>query len=293
MRVLGFIHAPGEGGMGKGGSVADKIELKIGDLIPQARQAKATEQEVKSLAKDIEANGQLVPIVVVDGAVYDGLQRIQALKLLKRSTVDAVVVDTLPELALHMADQRAKHPEAYNSSNMYRVFEMNEIASKLKERLLRNRRMFSGAKKAQLQGVGRGMPARLLMSMALGISESRVEILSTGLKLAETDLAVKKWMDAIRNGETTLYAMAGWREIRKKEAQLPQAPVEEIRGVMDRGTRAVAMAVEQMSKFGPATTLTIADRQDLVREIEALRAKLLGLKKTIQRGVNAEVEENK
>jgi ParB-like nuclease family protein len=263
-----------------------KTELVIGDLLPQHREVQATEEDIKELAASIEAIGLKHPITVFDGIVVDGLKRIAAYKLLKRKTVPAFVSDDYAELCLHIETCRTPGM----AMSLERVLDIIEALNPAREDFIRLRRMEHGRTKRRAEGPAAGVPLRKLMGQAVGLSESRIELLYRVRRAAEYDAAVKTKLEDLRQGRTTMYEFQRWERRRTLAELAPVVSAEEVRTVMERGLRTIGTALEAMGKFGTASVLTRAEREQVLSGLIEVRTRLLRLHRDIRGGLKDEVE---
>jgi ParB-like chromosome segregation protein Spo0J len=265
-----------------------ETELVIGDLPPQHREVQATEEDIKELAASIGAIGLKHPITVnTDGVVIDGLRRIQAFTLLKRKTIPAFVSDNYAELCQNIA---AGRPPG-RVMPLDRVLEIIESLDDARAMFARRRRTAHGSEKKHLPAAG--VPIRRLMSQAVGLSESRVELLNRARRAAEYDAATKAKVEDLRSGRESMYGFQRWEQRRALAQTLPVTSADEVRTVMERGLRTIGTALEAMSKFGPASVLTRAEREQVLSDLIEVRTKVLRLHREVRGGLKDEVEEGK
>jgi len=266
-----------------------QTELVIGDLPPQRREVQATEGEIVELAARIKAVGLKHPITVIDGVIADGLLRVEAYKHLKLKTIPAVVSDDFVELCLALEASR----EPTETLPTGRVLEIMELLEPARARFHHRRRRIRGVTKKKVEGDTAGIPIRKLLGRAVGLSESRVELLKRARQMAEVDDAAKVKLEELRAGTESMYGWNKWVQRRTLAELAPVASADEVRTVMERGLRTIGTALEAMSKFGTATVLTRAEREQVLKELITMRTRLLRLHREIRGGLKDEVEEGK
>jgi hypothetical protein len=274
------------GGQAKGRKgVVTTQTLVIKDLLPQGRILTGTKGEIQKLADDIALRGLDRPIITCDGAVLDGLKRIQAFQLLGRTEIPAMVSDSYPELCLALAEVLTEEMP------VNRLLFTVETLHRPKVAFVKARKAASGRGKTGLKGPGEGVAIRKLLRDATGVSEGRLEIALGLVAHAKTDPVIAIKLQEIRNGTETLYGYQRWRINRNESLQAPVAPAEEVRQIMDRGLRTLDTTIETISKFGPVTVLTLSERRQISEMLSERWRKLRQLENLIRKGIEQEMEE--
>jgi len=267
--------------------VADR-NLDISGMSPQNRPMTASPDEIKALAKDIHDRGLQHPIVVLtNGVVVDGLKRIEAFKHLKVAQIPAVVTDDLPEMEPVVVAARENEPLPVN-----RTLEMLDDLVEVRAQLNQQRKVESGRRRHIKKGVKfepRPTIRAMLVNMT-GMSQGRMEIATHIVKRYSVDPEVALKLQQIKDGKETLNGYQAWYLRRNEEFQRPVYPVDEVRTVMERGTRTLATTIEAMGKFGTANVLTLSERTQLVDVIRARASSLFSLARMIRNGITQERE---
>jgi hypothetical protein len=280
--VYVVVEPPTHGEVKRRENVAKEPALKLADLLPQERTTEATPEEIQKLADDILINGLKHAIVIFDGQVVDGLARIEAFKILGREEIPAMVSDKFEVLAPSIA--KARTQVMSEGDAVTRLLILNPAI----DRLVSYRRITSGGIKKS--GVTLGLSIRELVTMATGLTLGKAEIARRLVRRA-SDPEVLKKIEQIKAGQTTLYGYLRWQQEGEGNELEPVATADEVRLVMNKGLRALATTVETLSKFGPASQLTLTERQKIMDSLsKSLRAgRKLGA--TIRKGMHEEMEE--
>jgi len=269
-------HTPHPWGGKEGGEkVTKRATLKLADLLPQGRATTASPEQIKDLALDIQVHGLKHPIIVYDGQVLDGLARIEAFKSLGMEQIAAIVSNRFDELCLALAKSRSK-PMDYP-----RAVALIELLSGPRHEFVSERRKETGSTKKPAKGPAEGMQVRDLYVAATGMPPGRTELAQRLIARAATDPGSAKKLEEVKAGTVTLYGWKRWLD-RGIEEPVPEAPTDEVRAVMERGLRTLAMTIETMAKFGPASQLTLAERQKIMDVLGARKVALRNLGKKIR-----------
>ena len=264
-------------------------ELAIADILPQGRQVHPTKDEVKVLAKSIQGEGLRHPIVVSGGVVIDGLKRIEAYKYLDLPKIQALVSENYEEICLEL--EKAREGE---SLDVGRQIDLMEVIEPLRmERVTEGKRKAGRARAGTFRGSVKvtTTPIPELLMKATGATRARNEILSTAIRVAKIDPEAREMLAEVAAGKMGVYAFQKWNLGRQREDLIPIVSAEEVRIVMERGLRTLATTVETMSKFGPATVLTLGEREQIAARINYLARGLNALVRLIRREITNEVEE--
>ena len=264
-------------------------ELAIADIVPQGRQVYLSEDELNVLAKSIQGEGLRHPIVVSDGVVFDGLKRIEAYKHLGLPKIQAMVSENFEEICNALEEGREK-----KELDIGRQVDLMEVLEPLRlARVTEGKRKAGRARAGTFKGSVKVTVAPIpeLLVRATGSSRARNEILSTAIKLAKIDPEVRGALAEVAAGKMGVYSFQKWNLSRQREDLIPVASAEEVRIVMERGLRTLATTVETMSKFGPATVLTLMERDQIAARVNYLARNLQALTRLIRKEIANEVEE--
>jgi len=264
--------------------VTKRATLKLADLLPQGRATTASPEQITDLALDIQVHGLKHPIIIYDGQVLDGLARIEAVKSLGAEQILAIVPDRFDELCIALSKSRGKPMESP------RVVALMEHLSDLRHEFVIERRKETGSTKKAAKGPAEGIQVRDLYVAATGVPAGRVELAQRLVARAAIDPGSAKKLQEVKAGEVTLYGYKRWLE-KGIEEPAPEAPADEVRAVMERGLRTLAMTIETMGKFGSASQLTLPERQKIMDVLGTRRTALRNLGKKIREGMNQEMEE--
>ena len=261
-----------------------RATLKLADLLPQGRATTASPEQITDLALDIQVHGLKHPIIIYDGQVLDGLARIEAVKSLGAEEIAAITPDRFDELCIALAKGGNGPMESQ------RVVALMEHLSDLRHEFVVERRRETGSTKKAAKGPAEGIQVRDLYVAATHVPPGRVELAQRLVSRAATDPGSAKKLQEVKAGTVTLYGYKRWLE-KGVEEPAPEAPADEVRAVMERGLRTLAMTIETMAKFGAAPQLTLAERQKIMDVLGARKVALRNLGKKIREGMNQEMEE--
>lgn len=263
-----------------------RATLKLADLLPQGRATTASPEQIKELAQDIQDNGLKHPIIVSDGQVLDGLARIEAYKSIGLDAIPVIVSDRFDELALAIEKGRDGPMETPRAVAL--IGQMQPLRLKF----VSDRRRETGSTKRPAKGPAEGVQVRDLFVRATGMTPGRVELAQRLQTRAATDTGSVKKLEEVLAGRLTLYGYKRWLDRNLEEPALEAAPADEVRTVMERGLRTLAMTIETMAKFDTAEQLTLAERQKIMDVLSLRKAALRKLGNRIREGMNHEMEEN-
>lgn len=261
--------------------------IQMGDLLPQSRAAVVRAGEIEALAKDIKAHGLTHKVLVYDGVVLDGLKRIEALRHLKIDYIPVIVPNTLAEAAEALKDQRIL--EDSDDNNTVRAMDLLPALERLRVAWVKYRRTAAGQARWNKEMGGKGISTRQLLSIALGISPGRVEILQNSLTRATEDSSVRDLLEAVRRGSMSLYGIQTIKHRRKREALYPIVSADEVRSVWERGLRTLGTAIEAIGKFRSVDVVTLAERRDMVKHLDAQRVNISKIMKKINTSIREEM----
>lgn len=260
-----------------------ETELVISDLPSQARQVRASKEEIAQLADNIKKVGLQHPIIVTEGIVVEGLKRVAAFKLLKIPTIPAFVSTDYVELCERLTLQR---PE--RDTDLPRAIEL--VKDLWPSRVEHGRSLRSVRRKGRNENY---VTPRAMMGKAIGVGDNRAETLTQAVKYAQIEPEVALKLELMSNGKMSAGEFSRWFLRRPSPSLTGVASTEEVRMVMERGLRTIATAIEAMSKFGDASALTQAERQLIVQNISVQRLKFLQIGREIKRGLEMEMGEEK
>jgi ParB-like nuclease family protein len=258
--------------------------IGLKDLLPQERDVTAGPEEIEKLAHDIEERGLDYAIVIYDGVVLDGLKRIAAFRYLRRKEIPAVVTDEFDVMCLAIAKAR---PEPMT---VPRAVEFVELTWKANRALYKHRKKMLGATKKAAQGPASGIPLRVILVEATGLTLGRIELAMRIVRRSLSDPVTAERLQEVKDGTLSLYAYQSWTRERELLETGEVASVEEVRTVMERGLRALGTTIETMGKFGNASVLTLSERQKIIDMLSVRVQALRKLNTTIRQGVDQETD---
>ncbi len=174
-----------------------------------------TEMQIESLAKDIETNGLIVPISVMDGRIMDGRNRWMACSKISKTPKTIIVNPTDPiAYVLSMNRERRHLDDGQAAMTGARGKELNERQAK--ERMQAGGGDKKSGKDNCPHPISNKGQARDKASEAVGVSDRQVDRPSKALTLES-----KALIEACDKGEMAVSAVA-------KLAVLPKAIQSEV-----------------------------------------------------------------
>jgi len=228
------------------------------------------DENLKELARDLKANGQKVPILVLpDLSLVDGLRRVMALHAAGVTEVDAIVASTFEEAieALHLAHSGLPPDRVRRSWEIAR--DLNPLIQERKIRFIRERQ--KGVRRTERQPSTQPL-ARTLLEYAIGKGYDKI-VQTYQLAFAHKPTG---WRETIRALEARELTVGGaYDKIRGKTPLRGNIrTVKEQKQIVDGAARQLTALLMSLEKLAWPIVIPIKDRQLAIEELRKNRGKL-------------------